>query len=153
MEFPVSAAAAGTARRSTAKAAPEQGLEEIAVLGRFLFAEAAAGAFRAGVPVRWRTEILPGLPVGAQSVISAALLRILEHFIGFADVLEARFGARLLAQVRMVFAGQPPVRLLDVIGAGIPCQAHHLVVVLVFHGSFPQSTNLLPIAPRAGGTV
>src|SRR5690606_4342679 len=99
---------AGAAGTGFGEAAPEQGLEEVAVvfLARTTSAEAAARRLEPCVPVRRRLEILPSAPVGAQPIVGRAFLRVLEHLVGFADLLETLFGLRLLADVRMVFARQ-----------------------------------------------
>ena len=119
-----------------AEPAPEQCLEKIAVLGRLALAEPAARALETGVPVGWRAEVLPGLPVGSQLVVGGAFLGVLEHLVGFAHFLETRLGRRLLADVGMVLARQAPVGLLDVVGACVTRQAHQLVIILEFH-DFP----------------
>ena len=85
-------------------AAPEQACEEVAELlgtGRL-----ATVKLETLIPVRWRPEILAGLPVGAQLVVGGALFRIFEHLIGFSHLLESFFGIRLLADVRVVLSGQ-----------------------------------------------
>ena len=63
-------------------------------------------------PNRRRTEILARARF-AELIIGRALLGTLEHFVGLADLLEARLGILLLADVRMIFAGQFAVGLLD----------------------------------------
>src|SRR5260370_37033864 len=79
--------------------------------------------------------------MAAQPIVGGALLRILEGFVGFADFLEFLLGAGLLGNVRMVLPRELPVRLLDFLGAGLAVDAHHAVVVLVFH---PDSRPLPP---------
>src|SRR5690606_8302540 len=49
----------------------------------------------------------------AQLVVGGALGRVAQRFIGLVDGLEPFFRVRLLAYVRMVFAGQAPVGGLD----------------------------------------
>src|SRR5712671_6466427 len=62
-----------------------------------------------------------------------AFLRILERLVGFADFLEFFLGAGLLGNVRMILPRELAVRLLDVLGARLAVDAHHRVVVFVFH--------------------
>src|SRR5712664_4227635 len=83
-------------------------------------------------PVRRRAKVLPG-PMAAQTIVGGALLRILERLVGFADFLESFLGAGLLGNVRMVLSREFPVRLLDLLGARFAVDAHHRVVVFVFH--------------------
>jgi len=83
-------------------------------------------------PVRRRAKVLPG-PMAAQTIVGGALLRILERLVGFADFLESFLGAGLLGNVRMVLSREFPVRPLDLLGARFAVDAHHRVVVFVFH--------------------
>src|SRR2546426_554469 len=93
----------------------------------------AATELKAAAPVRRWPELLARLPVAAELVVGGALLRILEHLISLLHFLELGFGIRLLAHVRVVFAGQPPVDLLDLIRTGRALHAQNLVVVPIFH--------------------
>src|SRR5690606_27865386 len=109
-----------------AAVAAEQALEEI-----------AEDAFRAVdarlLPAGRRTEVLAGAPVVAQPVVHAAPLRVLQHLVSFGDFLEASLGSWFLADIRMVFAGEPAIGRLDLVGS---CMARHpeqLVIILVFH--------------------
>ena len=85
------------------------------------------------VPVRRRPEVLARLPVGAQLVIGGALLRILEHLVGLADLLETRLGVRLLADVGMVFPRQLAVGPLYLVLGGVAAHPHDFVVIFEFH--------------------
>jgi len=76
---------------------PEQLLEETAVHAGAGRGVTAAAEFETGVPVRWRTELLPGLPLLAKPIVGRALLGVLEHLVGLASFLEIRFGIGLLA--------------------------------------------------------
>src|SRR5437868_2099229 len=55
-------------------------------------------------PVRRRRELLTLPPLRAELIVGGALLRILEHLVGFLHFLELVFGVGLLAHVRMKFA-------------------------------------------------
>src|SRR6185312_1677414 len=112
---------------------PKQGFEKFAELGSIRSCKSLLRKLEAGVPIRWRTKFLIGFPVCAKAVIRYALLRILEHLIGFAQFLEAGFRLRILADIRMIFARQFPVSALDVILRGIAGAAHDFVVILEFH--------------------
>ena len=94
-------------------------------------------------PVGRRAEVLPRPPVRPELVVGRALLRVLEHFVGFLQLLEARLGVLLLADVRVVLAGQLAVGALDLVLRGGARHAHDLVVVLVAHGP--------TLAPAHGG--
>src|SRR5690625_409631 len=85
---------------STSAALAEQGLKEIAEITT---AEATRPAETMLLPTWRRPELLPLFPVGAELVIGLALFWILEHFVGFIDFLETRFGIRLFTDIRMVF--------------------------------------------------
>ena len=94
---------------------------------------AAAVKLEALIPARRRPKILSRLPVGAELIIGGALFRILEHFIGLAHFLEARFGIGFLAHIRMIFAREFAVGPLDLVLGRIPRNAHDLVIVFEFH--------------------
>src|ERR1700722_7817988 len=107
----------------------EQRLEEVAVGG---VARARAGKLKPRAPIRRWPEILTRMPL-AELIVGGALVGTLEHFVRFADLLEARFGVLFLADVRMIFASELAVGLLDLRLRGIARHAHDLVVVLVLH--------------------
>src|SRR5580693_4155788 len=117
-------AAAGASLR------PKQRVEKIAV--RFI-ARTSATEFKARVPIRRRPEVLSGAIVFAQLIIGRALFGTLEHFVGLANLLEARLGILLLADVRMILAGKFAVGLLDLRVSCVPRNTHHLVIILEFH--------------------
>ena len=75
-------------------------------------------------------NVLSGPPVGAEAVVSLSLLGVAQHLVGLGDLLEAVLGAGLLVDVRVVAAGEPPVRLSDLVFAGVPGDLERLVVVL-----------------------
>jgi hypothetical protein len=66
-------------------------------------------------------------------IVGGALLGTLEYFVGLADLLEAGFGVLFLADVRVIFASELAVGLLDLRLGGIARQTHDLVVVLKLH--------------------
>src|ERR1035437_1957867 len=115
------------------KATPEQGFKKIAVLSCFTFGKAGPGGLETRVPVWRRAKFLPTLPVGAELIVSGALLGILEHFIGFADLFETGLGIGHLAHVGMKLARQLPVRALDLVLRGAALEAHDFVIVFEFH--------------------
>ena len=73
------------------------------------------------------------LPVGAETIISLALVAILEHLVGFVDLFEFFFRARLLVDIRMILTRKLAVSLLDVTVSASARNAQNLVVILVFH--------------------
>src|SRR5690606_25822624 len=106
VEAAAAEAAAGSAARAAAHAAKaaeaaEQGFEEVAV-----HAAAAGLGSEIELPVGRRAKLFALFPAAAELVVGRALLRVAQHFVRFVDLLEARFGVRLLAHVRMVFAGE-----------------------------------------------
>src|SRR5262249_24115958 len=70
----------------------------------------------------------PGERIGAE-VVHLALLGVGEHLVGLGDLLEPLLGAGVGVDVGMELPGEPPVRLLDVVGAGIPWHAQGGVIV------------------------
>ena len=118
---------------SCAKAMAEQRFEKVAELRCVAAGESALGKLEARVPVRWRAELLVRFPFRAEPVVSHPFFRILQHFIGLAQLLEARLRLGFLAYVGMIFARQLPVSALDVILGSIPPHAHDLVIILEFH--------------------
>jgi len=89
-----------------------------------------------GAKVRWRTELL-ARPVTTrlELIVGRALVGVAQHLVGLVDRLEALFGARLLADIRVVFAGQTPVGGLEFSLSGARLDAERLVVILEFHGA------------------
>src|SRR5690606_27105844 len=61
------------------------------------------------------------------------LLRVAQHLVGFADLLEALLCVGLLADVRVELARKAAVGPLDLVLRVVAGDAHELVVVLVFH--------------------
>ena len=92
-------------------------------------AEAAeAAAAEAGVGIKGRKAVL---------VVARLLVRVGQHLIGLADLLEALL-AGLVArmQVGVVFLGELAVRLLDLVVRGALAQAEHLIVVSFFRHKY-----------------
>src|ERR1700679_3958220 len=110
----------------------EQRLEKIAV-GRI--AGTRAAEFKTSAPIRRRPKILSGGMPLSQLIVGGALLRALEQLVGLADFLAARLGILFLADVRVIFAGELAVRLLDLRLGGVARHTHDLVIVLKFHGT------------------
>ncbi len=88
-------------------------------------------AFR---PSRRRAELLSGLPIAAELIVGSALLGVLQDLVSLLHLLEFLLGVRLLADVRVEFAREPAVCLLDLVRARRPSHAQDLVVIAVFHG-------------------
>src|ERR1022692_239449 len=114
----------------------EQRFEEIAVI-RVTGTGAGpwAAELKACAPVGRGTELLAGTRTRSELIVRGALFRAAKHLIRFADFLEASFGVLFLADVRMVFARNVAIRLLDLRIGGIPRHAHHFVIILEFHPS------------------
>src|SRR6185369_9163748 len=110
--------------------APEELGKEIAEVGGLGVGKAAAGELEAGVPVRRRAEFLPWLAAPAELIVGGALLGVGEHGIGLVDLLHARFGVRLLGDVRVVLAGELAEGFLDVRRSGVAGNTKLRVVVL-----------------------
>ncbi len=71
----------------------------------------------------------PGERIGAE-VVHLALLGVGEHLVGLGDLLEAFLSADVGVDVGVQLTGEPPVRLLDVLLAGVPRHAKGGVVVV-----------------------
>src|SRR5438552_5519 len=131
-EIEVAAAAAPAPRAGSAAAAkiPEDRAEEVGEIA------AIAALVLDAEPAAWLTGSLLGvaLPVGAERVVAAALLRIGEHLVRLVDLLEAVGRVLALGDVGMVLAGQPAEGGLDRLVVGLPIDAEDLVVVLELDG-------------------
>src|SRR5690606_18970194 len=135
--------------------ASEQRLEEVAEIARAGARACAAAEMEVLLPVGRRPELLAGAPILPERVVRGALLGIAQDLVGFAQLLEALFGVRLLADVRMVFASETAVRALDLVLRRVPVDAHDLVVVLVFHACASPSIGgrspaIRPLRSRLG---
>jgi len=91
------------------------------------------GEFEAGVPAGRRAEVLAGLIVLPELVVGGALFGVGEDLVGLVDLFHAFFGVRLLGDVRMVFARELAVGLLDFVGGRLARHAQRPVVVPEFH--------------------
>src|SRR5499433_2749802 len=88
----------------------------------------SSGAIR-GPPGR-RREIGAGLPVSAELVVALAFFRIGEDFVSFTDLFEFFFRRFVVGiYVRVVFAREFAVRLLDLVRGRRACDAQGLVIV------------------------
>ena len=164
-------------------AAAEERLEEVRErilvpeqLVHFLFAHGAVAAGTAHVDVpgaaaRARTRaperraagealalllrLVVHLPVRAELVVLAPLLRIAEHFVCLVDLLEPRLGGLVAGvDVRMVLARKLPIRLLQLFVGSRLRDAERLVVVLEFHqlsvaSGFSRTLKVPPSARSA----
>src|SRR5208283_911158 len=77
-----------------------------------------------------------------------ALFRAFQHFVGFAEFLEPRFGVLFLAYVRVIFACQLAISLLDLGFGGVARHSHHLVIILELHPSPATRAELRVTHPR-----
>src|SRR5436309_3199872 len=98
------------------------------------------------LPARRSTAAaLPGaVPGGAELVVLLALVRVLEHLVGLADLLELDLGLGVLVHVRMELARQLAVRLLDVLLGRVLLDAQRRIVVLVVQRIAPPPGNPEP---------
>ena len=82
-------------------------------------------------------ELLAMLPVRAELIVHAALLVVLEDFVGFVDLLELVFSGLVAGvQVGVILAGELFVRLRYLIFARRTLNAQQLVIILVFYSHF-----------------
>src|SRR5262245_1316103 len=82
-------------------------------------------------PSRRRREIGPGLPVGAELIVAFAFFRIGEDFVGLTDLLELFFRRFVVGiNVRMVFAREFAIRLLNLVRGRCARDAQSLVIVV-----------------------
>jgi hypothetical protein len=125
--------------RAEPRAAAEQRFEEltrITLERETLFVRptpAGTAELEARVEARRGTEILAWARTTAELVVGRALLRIPQHLVRFAQLLEACLGVLLLADVGVVLARELAVGLLDLLGRGIARHSHDRVVVLELH--------------------
>lgn len=91
-------------------------------------ARAAAGAAGAGpgAGAGARTGATRPGSAGAQAVVARPCLRVREHAVGLADLLEALLGARVLVDVGVQAAGQPAVGGLQLLLRRRRGDAEHL---------------------------
>src|SRR5690625_358793 len=115
------------------KTAAEQALEEIAKTGTAGVCKAAAAELKARVPARWRLKLLTLARTAPQLIVSGTLFGIFQNPVRLADLFELVFGARVLVDIRVIFARQLAVGTLDFVLSGIALQPQGLVVILKFH--------------------
>ena len=111
----------------------KQSGEEVAVILGSRLGSAVGGELEARSPFGRRRKFLSLSPAIAELVVRGAFLRILEHFVGFADFLKTRFRLSLFTHVRMVFARQLAVCAFDVVGGRCAVNLKDLIVILKFH--------------------
>src|SRR5262245_40266802 len=111
-----------------AEAAAKQRLEEVAEVTCVTTRKLTARELEAGIPIRWRAEILTCLPIGAELIVCGAFFRIAEDFVCLTHFLEARLGVLFLADVGMVFARELAIRAFDVVLGRIARDTHDLIV-------------------------
>ena len=72
------------------------------------------------------------LKISAELVVFLAVFRVAEHLIRLADLLKFFFrGLIARVYIRMVFAGQFPVRFLDLVGSGRLAHLQAFIIILV----------------------
>jgi hypothetical protein len=74
------------------------------------------------------------LRVVSESIVRVALFRVREHFEGLRDLLKSLFGA-LVARIHIgvMFSGQAPICLLDIVRLRAARHAEHFVIVGRWH--------------------
>ena len=118
---------------ASAAHAAEQFGEEVGKIRRLMGRIAMTGKLETGIPVWWRTKLLPGLVAATQLVVGGALLQVGEHRIGLVDILHVRFGVDFFGNIRMEFSRQLAKGFLDLFLCGFARDAKRLVVVLELH--------------------
>src|SRR5919107_396547 len=86
--------------------------------------------------------------VGTEAVVAGPGVGVGEDLVGLVHLLEAVLGARVLVDVGVVTAGQPPVGLLQLLGAG-RARAPEELVVVAGHGLTPSGRWPRPPPPGA----
>src|SRR5919106_38232 len=111
-----------------ATTAVEDAREDVAEIGReATCARAAGGSTAERAAAAEPGEHTPG-------VVLLALLRVGQRVVGLLHLLEALLGPRVvLVAVRVVLAGELPIRLLDLVLRGLLRDSEGLVVVVVRH--------------------
>lgn len=70
--------------------------------------------------------------VGSELVVLLALGRILEHFIGFGDLLELLLGAGFFVHIRVILASQRTIGAFDLVCRGFALDTECFVIVFKF---------------------
>src|SRR6056300_594925 len=94
----------------------EHRLEEIAEISAARSSETGIAKAAATPPGRWLKISAIVITILAEIVVFLALLRVLQHLVGFAEFLELVFGILFLADIRMEFTRKNPIGLFDFIG-------------------------------------
>ena len=104
------------------------------------------------------------IPVLAELLVTAALLRVGEHLVGLADLLEAGLRRRVpRIHIGMVLTGQFAEGALDAVGVGAALDTQHLEVIAVpIHAHLgtlispgrpsPFVRDILPVQPLRSQT-
>ena len=72
----------------------------------------------------------------AEPVIRGALLLVTQDFVGFAEFLEFFLSSRIAGiLIRMIFNGEFPIRLFQVLGRGAALDAEHFVTIAFAHAA------------------
>ncbi len=122
---------AGGPARATARPASEQSLEQVVAELHPGVLSAEPLAVEELLEVRIRRGLLLLAPIGAESVISLALVRIRQHLIRLAQLFEAVLGVGVGIEVGVVGAGKLAIRAADRVLIGVARDAQHLVVIRV----------------------
>src|SRR5262249_47351747 len=100
------------------------------------------------LPVRGWGELGTALPVCSELVVLLAFVGVAQDFVSFLGLLELLFSLLVVrVEVRMVFAGQLAIGLLDFSIAGAARHAENLVIVLKLHS---HTRTILP-NPKSEG--
>ena len=123
-------AAAASAAETAAETAAGEHIEDIFKPAETAKAASAGSAAHGGV-------------VEAELIVARALLRVAEHFVGFVDLLKARFGLLVVRmKIRMAGLGRLAVSLFDFVVRSAFGYAEHLVVIsFVCHSSHRLSSS------------
>ena len=112
--------------------AAEERFEKVTEAG-IVATETCAAELVACIPAgRWM-KLLSCFPVGAKLVVGGTLLRILQHFVSFTELLETNLGICLLADIGMILACQLAVGTLDLVLGGVTLDPHNGIVVFEIH--------------------
>ena len=119
----------------------KQALKEIAECFGVGFCVAAAAEFKPLIPIRRRLEVFATVPAFAELIVSRALFRVLQYFVGFIDFLETLFRIGLFAHIRVKFTREFSIGFFDVTLRGGAFDAEDLIVVAVLHAKSTAPIN------------